>query len=62
MIDEQQQHPQQLELAGVAVTCFWLLLRHAAAQSYSWPIRRGREAHARLCWFLHAFVVWFTPL
>ena len=39
MIDEQQQHPQQLELAGIAVTCFWLLLRHAAAQHYSWPIR-----------------------
>ncbi|PRW61538.1 MAP3K epsilon kinase 1-like isoform X2 [Chlorella sorokiniana] len=38
MIDEQQQHPQQLHLAGTAVACFWLLLRHAAAQHYSWPI------------------------
>ena len=41
MIDEQQQHPQQLELAGAAVACFWLLLRHAAAQRCGWPIRWG---------------------
>ena len=38
MIDEQQQHMQQLELAGEAVACFWLLLRRAAAAQPSFPV------------------------
>ena len=40
MIDEQQQHPQQLELAAVAVACFWLLLRRTQQQA-GWPLRWG---------------------
>lgn len=48
MLDEQQQHPQQLELAAVAVGCFLLLLRHAHAQRPGWPLRQGRETLPRL--------------
>jgi hypothetical protein len=47
MIDEQQQHPQQLELAAVAVACFWLLLRRTQQQP-GWPLRWGCKAASML--------------
>lgn len=50
MIDEQQQllHPQQFDLAAIAVSCFWLLLRRT--QQPGWPLRWAEQGRPDIAW------------